>query len=171
MEEGARFPVGLLLREGGWCLVSCRPCEVAQALDITRGWGFEFGTLAFRRHYPYKPSWKAWRHPKAHILREDLQEVVVITFKPPFNGRGLLRFATKGRKWLTNFPTIWEFNEYWKLSVLWGYPRLEIWANPRQGIYNPKRWTRIGPNLDGMPISQSLWIEHAKRFTQPLAMP
>jgi hypothetical protein len=161
----------LLLREGGWIVIGSRPGEVADAIDLLRGWGLTFGTLAFRKHYPYKLGrGGAWAVPKVHILREDLQEVLVIGFKPPFNGRGLKRFATKGRPWLTNYPTRWEYNEYWKMSTLWGYPRLEIWGRAYEGQYDPKRWTRIGPLLDGMPITQSLWLEHAKRFTEPLDM-
>ena len=172
LAEGAKFPVALLLREGGWCVISCRPSEVQTAMHLLEGWGLTFGTCAFRRHYPYAPRKKtrAWVFPKNYILREDLQEVVVIGFKPPFNGKGLHRFQTKKRQCLTNYPTRWEYNQYWKLSVLWGYPRLEIWGRPKQGTFDPKRWTRIGPLLDGMPITQSLWLEHAKRFSTPLVL-
>lgn len=92
----------------------------------------------------------------------------MISYKPPYNGRGLKRFATKGRPCLTNYPTRWEYQEYWKMSILWGYPRLEIWGRPYAGSFDPKRWTRIGTLLDGMPIGQSLWLEHAKRFDTPL---
>lgn len=171
MLEGAKFPVGLLLREGGWIVIGGRPCELETAIELLKGWGLTFGTLAFRKHDPYRKGRNIWVRPKIHILQEDLQEVLVIGFKPPFSNKGLSRFATKGRKWMTNFPTRWEYNEYWKLSTLWGYPRLEIWARPYQGRYDPKRWTRIGPLMDGLPISQSLWLEHAKRFPTPLAIP
>lgn len=171
LEAMAKFPVGLLLRPGGWVVIGCRPSEVEVAIALLRGWKLQFGTLAFRRHYPYKKTkGNAWAKVKNFILREDLQEVIVIGFKPPFSGVGLKRFATKPRPFLTNYPTRWEWDRYWKLSTLWGYPRLEIWAQPFQGIYNPKKWTRIGPLLDGMPITQSLWLEHAKRFSTPLDM-
>jgi hypothetical protein len=171
LREGAKFPVGLLLREGGWIVIGCRPCEVDQALELLKGWKLQFATMAFRRHYPYnKRSWGAWTTTKSYILREDLQEVVVIGYKPPYNGRNLKRFGTKGRPYLTNYPTRWEWDQYWKLSVLWGYPRLEIWARPYQGVYDPKKWTRIGTLLDGMPITQSLWLLHAERFSTPLDM-
>jgi len=145
---------------------------VAFAIDMIKGWGLEFGTLAFRRHYPHgRKGSRAWMNVKHHILKEDLQEVLVIAFKPPYSGRGLARFVTKGSRWHTNFPTRWEYEQYWKMSVLWGYPRLEVWGRPFAGQYDPKKWTRVGPLLDGMTITQSLWIEHAKRFSQPLVMP
>lgn len=162
-----KFPVATLLRPSGWMLICCRPCEVGEAVEMLTGWGLAFGTLAFRRHSPYKPSWRAWHIPKNKILREDLQEVIVIGYKPPYSGRGLTLFGTKGRPYLTNLPTRWEYNAYWNWSQLWGYPRLEIWGRKSEGTY-PKRWTRIGPQLDGMPIGQSLWLEHAKRFSTPL---
>ena len=75
LREIARFPVGLLLRPGGWILIGCRPSEVPVGLELLKGWGLEFGTLAFRKHYPYKSGNKAWRTPHNYILREDLQEV------------------------------------------------------------------------------------------------
>jgi hypothetical protein len=162
------FPVGLLLRPGGFITVGCRPFQVGEVIKMVEGWGLEFGTLAFRKHYPYKRSVRAWKTTKNYILREDLQEVVVIAYRPPYNARGLWLFRTKNRPFPTNFPTRWEYDHYWKLSMMWGYPRLEIWARPHQGVYNPKKWTRIGPLLDGMPITQSLWLEHAKRFIVPL---
>ena len=93
-----------------------------------------------------------------------------MTFRPEADGTSFeVALASIVSKYLREL-FMHEFNEYWKLSVLWGYPRLEIWGMPRQGIYNPKRWTRIGPRLDGMPITQSLWLEHAKRFKEPLDM-
>ena len=167
LAEGARFPVGLLLREGGWLLISCRPPEVPTAIAMASAWGCVFGTLAFRRHMPTRRNWKQ-KH--AHILSEDIQEVIVICFKPPYSGKGLARFQTKGQRLLGNYPTRWEYTQYWKMSVLWGYPRLEIWARPRQGNFDPRKWTRIGPKMDGMPIEQSLWLEHSKRFAEPLDM-
>jgi hypothetical protein len=169
LEVIRKFPVGDLLRPGGWVLIGCRPCDVAETIDMVRGWGLEFGTLAFRRHSPYKVSGLAWHKVKHYILQEDLQEVVVIGFKPPLNLRGLDLFSTKLRPRMTNLPTRWEYNHYWKFSVVWGYPRLEIWG--RSSESSPKdRWTRIGPHLDGMPIGQSLWLQHAMRHPVPLKM-
>lgn len=161
------FPVGLLLRPSGWVVVGARPGDVKEVIDMMTGWGVEYGTLAFRRHTPYKPSWRAWHNTKNHILREDLQEVLVIGYKPPLSLKGLRQFATKKRPFMTNLPTRWEYNVYWQFSQIWGYPRLEIWGRAYEGTY-PAKWTRIGPKLDGMPIGQSLWLEHAKRFSTPL---
>ncbi len=170
IQQMAAFPVAQLLRPGGWIVIGCRPPEVPIVLELLKGWKLEFGTLAFRRHYPYKGAWKAWQTPKNHILREDLQEVVVIGYRPPYNARGLQRFATKPRPYVTNYPTRWEYDKYWMHSVLWGYPRLEIWGQPYQGVFD-KRWTRVGPRLDGMPIGQSLWLELAKRSSTLPDMP
>jgi hypothetical protein len=163
----AKFPVGTLLRPGGWMVIGCRPSEVKACIDLLSGWGLDFGTLAFRRHTPYKPSHAAWRNVKNWILREDLQEVLVIGFKGPMSNFLHRKFASRTRPFLTNLPTRWEYNAYWKFSQFWGYPRLEIWARPYEGTY-PQKWTRIGPHLDGMPIGQSLWLEHAKRFSTHL---
>lgn len=160
------FPVGTLLRPGGWVLIGCRPGEVKTCIDALSGWGIDFGTLAFRRHSPYKGT-TAWRKAKNFILREDLQEVIVIGYKGPYSKSSLKRFRSRTRPFMTNLPTRWEFNAYWKFSQLWGYPRLEIWARPYEGVF-PPRWTRIGPYLDGMAIGQSLWLEHAKRFSTHL---
>jgi hypothetical protein len=169
IEVMREFPVGDLLRPGGWMVLGVRPCEVAEAIRMMEKWGLKFGTLAFRRHTPYKKTSKAWAVVKNHILREDLQEVVVIGWKPPYNGKGLQYFATRPRPFLTNYPTRWEYDQYWKISVLFGYPRLEIWGRPNEG-YGPRfaKWTRIGPHIDGMPIEQSLWLQHAQRSPTPL---
>jgi hypothetical protein len=162
------FPVGLLLRPSGWMIIGSRPCEVDVTMGMLKGWGLEFGTLAFRKHYPYRKG-TSWTVHKNYILREEIQEVLTIGYKPPYSGKGLKMFATAKRPFVSNYPTKWEYDVYWRLSVMLGYPKLEIWGRTNQGRFDPRKWTRIGPHLDGMPITQSLWLQHAERFRVPLA--